>query len=187
MEAANGAIEVVIVTGPVGAGKSTVADVMRWTLVDQGVTCAVIDMDALRMVAPYPPGDPFGERIGHRNLASIWPNLVDAGVRAVMIATVVEDRAHSLAAHRAAMPGGKVTIVRLNVPMDLVKERLAHRERTPDDLAWSLNRAPELQGIMERGAVEDLLVEVGERTPEEVAEEIIARLGLAPERRETVS
>jgi len=179
MESADGAIEVVIVTGPVGSGKSTVADVMRWTLVDQGVTCAAIDMDALRMVSPSPPADPFGEEIGYRNLASVWPNLVEAGVRAVMIATVVEDRAHSLAELRRAMPGGTVTIVRLNVPMDLVHARLTRRERTDHDRAWHLNRAPELQGIMERGAVEDVLVEVGDRTPEEVAAEIIERLGLA--------
>jgi adenylylsulfate kinase-like enzyme len=172
-------IPIVIVTGPVGSGKSTVADAMRWTLVDLGVACAAIDMDALRMVSPSPPGDPFGEVLGYRNLASVWPNLIEAGTRVVMIATVVEDRAHSLAEFRKALPGGAVTIVRLNTPMDLIHERLTRRERTEYDRAWHLNRAPELQGIMERGEVEDVLIEVGDRTPEDVAAEIIAHLGLA--------
>ena len=169
---------VVVLTGPVGSGKTTVVECLRWALVDLGVTCAAVSQDALRMVSPEPVGDPFGEELGYRNLASVWPNLVRAGATVVLIATVVEDRAHSLARLGAALPGSKITIVRLAVPLDLVHARLRHRERTPSDLAWHLARSVELQQIMEARAVEDLLIEVGTRTPEDVAIEIIRRLDL---------
>jgi adenylylsulfate kinase-like enzyme len=171
-------IPVVVITGPVGAGKSTVTEAIQEELAACGVTCAAIDQDYLRMVQPTPPGDRFGSQLGYRNLAAIWPNLLEAGVRVAVIADVVEDRAQSLAAYGAAMPGGTITIVRLDVPMPLILERLVPRERTPDGLAWSQSRAPELQAIMEAGAVEDILVNVGERTPREIAREIIDRVGI---------
>jgi predicted kinase len=171
-------IPVVVITGPVGAGKSTVTEAIQEELATRGVTCAAIDQDYLRMVQPTPPGDRFGSQLGYRNLAAIWPNLIEAGVRVVVIADVVEDRAQSLAAYGAAMPGGAITIVRLDVPIPLILERLVPRERTPDGLAWSQSRAPELQAIMEAGKVEDLLVDVGGRSPTEVAREIIDRVGV---------
>ena len=171
-------IPLIVITGPVGAGKTTVADTMQLHLAHRGIVTAFIDQDALRMVQPTPPGDRFGAQLGYDNLAAIWPNLVRAGVQVVVIADVVEDRQESRCAYLTAMPGAEPTIVRLNVPMNLVFSRLRHRERTPQDLAWSLNRAPELQEIMEAGAVEDLLIDVGQRSPEEIANEIIDRLGL---------
>lgn len=170
-------IPAIIVTGPVGAGKTTVARLVQEELAGRGLPSAFIDQDALRMVLPTPPGDRFGSRLGQRNLAAIWPNLVDAGVRCVVIADVVEDAADA-ATYAHLMPGVAITIVRLDVPMDLIHERLRFRERTADDLAWSVARAPELQGIMERAGIGDLVIDVGARTPEKIAAEIIERTGV---------
>lgn len=174
-------IPVIVVTGTVGAGKSTVAGTISDLLAERGVLNAMIDQDALRMVRPTPPGDRFGARLGYRNLAAIWPNLRDAGIRCATIADVVEDRAQSLADYARAMPGAAITIVRLDVPLDLIQERLVARERTPEGLAWSQARAPDLQAIMEREQVEDVLVDVGERSPHDVAKEILQRCGVVPQ------
>lgn len=170
-------IPVVVVTGPVGAGKSTVMEAMSEVLEGRGIRHAAIDQDYLRVVHPYPDDEPFGATVGYRNLAAIWPNLVDYEVRCVIIAGVVEDMAGSRAALTAAMPGTKVTVVRLDVPLPLVLERLAGRE-TGDSLAWSQHRAPELQGIMVRNGIGDLVIDVGERPPPEIAEEIVRKLEL---------
>jgi predicted kinase len=133
-------IPVIVVTGPVGAGKSTVAEAMSSLLEERGIVHATIDQDFLRVVRPTPPGDPFGAELGYRNLATIWPNLLEAGIRCATIADVVENRAQSLAAYAQAMPGASITIVRLEVPMDLIQERLAIRERTPHDVAEEILR-----------------------------------------------
>jgi adenylylsulfate kinase len=173
-----GRIPVLVITGPVGAGKSTTASALSEVLAPSGIRHAVIDQDSLRWVYPRPEGDPFGTRMGLRNLAAIWPNLRDAGIDCLIMADVVEDR-DQVADYEHAMPGADVTIIRLDVPMSLIVRRLEDRE-SETTIDWYRHRAPELQGIMERGRVEDLLIAVGERTPPEVATEIAARTGLLP-------
>jgi chloramphenicol 3-O-phosphotransferase len=138
----------------------------------------MIDQDYLRWVYPEPDGDPFAAQLGYRNLAAIWPNLRDVGVSCVVIADVVEDRLQR-AEYERAMPGTAVTIIRLDVPMPLIVRRLEGRE-SDTSIDWYRHRAPELHGIMERGQVEDMLIDVGERAPHEVAAEIAERMGLVP-------
>jgi predicted kinase len=173
----SGDIPVIVITGPVGSGKSTVMDALSLLIGARGLRHAAIDQDYLRVVHPYPDDEPFGATVGYLNLAAIWPNLLDYGVRCVVIADVVEDRAASLAAYSAAMPGTTIAVVRLNVPIVVIRQRLEGRE-TETTIDWHRKRAPELQGIMERGKVEDVLIDVGERTPHDVALEILDKLDI---------
>ena len=169
-------IPALVITGPVGAGKSTTANALSELLGQRGIRHAVIDQDYLRWVHPHPEGDRFGMRLGLRNLAAIWPNLRATGLDCVILADVVEDRAQ-VAEYEAAMPGTAVTVVRLDVPMSIIVHRLEGRE-SDSTIDWYRHRAPELQGIMERGRVEDLLIDVGARPPHDVAREIARRAGL---------
>jgi hypothetical protein len=107
----------------------------------------------------------------------VWTNIRETGPRCLIVADVVEDRVQSLADYRAALPGTEITIVRLAVPMPVILDRLEGRE-TPESIAWYRDRAPELQGIMERGSVEDVLIDAGRRTARDIAEEIIERVGV---------
>ncbi len=169
-------LPVVVVTGPVGSGKSTTLDAISTRLNEAGVRHAAIDMDYLRWVAPEPEGDRFGMSLGYRNLAAVWPNFRDVGIRCAVLADVVESRGQ-VNAYEAAMPGASVLIARLQVAPEELKRRLHGRER-PETIAWYLHRAPELQGIMEREGVGDLVIDVGSREPRDIAAEIIARAGL---------
>src|SRR5699024_1692067 len=105
---------------------TTIAEMSR-LLEEQAIRHAVIDMDYLRWVDPEPDGDQFGARLGYRNLAAIWPNLMDVGIRCVLIADVVESRGQ-IREYENAMPGASVTIVRLDVPMSELLRRLEGRE-----------------------------------------------------------
>ncbi len=169
-------IPAIVITGPTGAGKTTVAQALCDVLAERGFRNAMVDMDALRWLYPAVEGDRFSSGLGLRNLSAIWPNLVAAGARAVILADVVEDPAQARR-YEALMPGATVTVVRLDVPMDLISDRLAGRE-SGESLEWHRNRAPELQGIMERAGVGDVVIEVGSRGPRDVAEEIARRCGL---------
>lgn len=169
-------VPAIVVMGPVGSGKSTTIAEMSRLLEEQAIRHAVIDMDYLRWVDPHPDGDPFGARLGYRNLSAIWPNLVGVGVRCVLIADVVESRGQVLD-YDAAMPGAQVTIVRLDVPMEEIGRRLQGRE-SEHTIEWYLRRAPELQSIMEREAVGDIVVRVADRDVTDVAREIIAATGI---------
>jgi len=170
-------IPLILITGTVGAGKTTVMWALSEALEAKDIRHAAIDQDALRMVHPYPDNEPHGATVGRRNLAAIWPNLLDYEVRCVLIADVVEDMADARTAFVGTMPGTRVTVVRLDVPLSLVLERLERRE-SGAGLEWHQRRAPELHGIQERAGVGDLVIDVGERSPEEVAAEILERLDL---------
>lgn len=169
-------IPAVVITGPVGSGKSTTMDAISERLERQSILHAAIDMDYLRWVHPHPPGDPFGAQLGYRNLAAIWPNLLGAGTRCVLLADVVESR-NQVAEYTSALPGTDVTVVRLDVPLPVVLRRPEGRE-SESTIAWYRHRAPELQGIMERESVGDIVIDVGERAPADVAQEILKRLHL---------
>ncbi len=169
-------IPVIVITGTVGVGKSTVMRAVSEALEARGIRHAGIDQDYLRWVYPAPEGDRFAARLGLRNLAAIWPNLREVGLNCVLVADVVEHPGQ-VTQYETAMPGTTATVVRLLVPMSLILRRLEGRE-TGESLAWSQHRAPELHGIQERESVGDLTIEVGERTPGEVAEEIIQNLDI---------
>jgi len=169
-------IPVVVITGPVGAGKSTAASELCDHLAENAIRTAMVDMDYLRWLHPAHPGDRFSEQIGLQNLAAIWSNLLAAGTACVVIADVVECMTQRTS-YESAMPGSVVTIVRLDVPLDLIYARLQLRE-TAESLEWHQRRAPELQAIMEREAIGDLVISTGERSPEAVAAEIATRLHL---------
>ncbi|MDQ2847136.1 MAG: hypothetical protein M3Y77_12470 [Actinomycetota bacterium] len=165
---------VLVITGPVGSGKSSVLEAASKLLQQNNFPHAAVDMDYLRVGFPRPQDDPFGARAGWRNLGLLWPDLLADGARCLLLADVVEDRVGYLADCAAALPGAVVMIVRLDVPMPLVLHRIEAREG-PDTVEWYRQRAPQLQRIMERGQVEDELIDVQTRTSAEVAAELLQR------------
>lgn len=169
-------IPALIITGPVGSGKSTVSAEMSEVLARSGMPHVLFDMDYLRWVHPDPEGDAFSSQVGLRNLAAMWPNMQIVPLRCALVADVVEHRSQ-VASYTSAMPETDVTVVRLDVPMPVILERLARRE-SQHTLAWYKRRAPELQEIMEREQVADIVIDVGERSAEDVALEILQRTGI---------
>lgn len=168
-------IPAIVITGPVGAGKSTIMTAMSQLFDHQAISHVAFDMDYLRWVHPNPAGDPFAAQLGYHNLAAIWPNVQIVSPQCVLLADVVERRSQ-VQDYLAAMPGTDVTIIRLQVPMPLILDRLAGRENETT-IAWYRQRAPELQTLMEREQVADTVIDVGHRSPEEVAAEILQRTG----------
>lgn len=168
-------VPVIVVTGPVGVGKSTIAAAIAERLQVLGLPHALVDLDFLRWCYPRPPGDPFHTALGYSNLAAVWRNCREAGARWLIIADVVEERA-ALADYHAAIPGAQITIVRLRAPLAVIFERIEHRNTgaTPE---WDRDRAGVLVAQMERDKVEDFAVETTDRSPEEIALEILARTG----------
>ncbi|MFZ0214991.1 MAG: hypothetical protein WAM30_03520 [Candidatus Dormiibacterota bacterium] len=168
-------VPLLLVTGPVGVGKTTVTDEASDLLTAAGVAHACVDIDALTRSFPRPPDDRFNARLGLRNLAGIWRNYRDAGAGRLIVAAVVEDRA-GIDGYRAAVPGADVTVVRLRAPVAVLQRRL-RRRMAGSGLGWHLARALELAHQMDEAALEDHLVEAGQASAIEVARRVLVAAG----------
>ncbi len=168
-------VPTLLITGPVGVGKTTVAGEVANLLGEAGIAHAFVDMDALRWCYPSPPDDRFRVGIGLRNLAAVWATFREEGIGRLILADVLEDRA-ALARYERAVPGAAITVVRLRAPVATLAAQVARRE-TGAGLAWHLARAAELAAQMDRDRVEDLLIDTAGRPPAAIAREVLARAG----------
>ena len=161
-------------TGTVGAGKSSVADAVSGELEQMGMMHALIPLDHLSQLLPFPREDPFGDRLAARNLASIWPHYVEAGARVAVIEGVIETRSlRDL--FRAAIPDADLTIVLVTAPRALVERRLEVRDIGiyRDRL---VARSRELEPILESAGLEAFRVHNDDRPIEAVGREVLQRL-----------
>ncbi|MGZ4499510.1 MAG: AAA family ATPase [Nocardioidaceae bacterium] len=165
-----------LITGTVGVGKTTVAEAVGDLLGDAGVSNAVIDVDWLRRARPAPAGDRFHMALAMRNLRAVAANYLDAGVRRLVLAGVVEspdDRER----HQRAV-GLPMTVCRLRADLPLVRARLARRhEHEETAREWHLHRAGELDALLEAAVVEDCSLDVTTATPTEAAAAVVRAVG----------
>ena len=163
-----------IISGPVGVGKSSTADTMSEILSKQDIAHAVVDMDYLRYAYPSPKDDPFNTELGLRNLSIICKNYKAIGIKKLLIPTVVESQADidSLA---NALSSSKITVVYLEGQIETIHQRLheRHGKRDKDNLDWHLNRSIEQveqnKGIKHR----DFIVDTTNKSLPEVANEVL--------------
>ncbi|HWQ15036.1 MAG TPA: hypothetical protein VNL77_19720 [Roseiflexaceae bacterium] len=173
-------VPTLVITGPVGVGKSSVAVAVGEILDEAGLSHALVDLDWLRWCTPRPPDDPFHIALGLRNLAAVWANYRAAGAARLILVDVVEARA-DLEGYRTAVPGAAILVVRLRATLPTILRRLEGRE-TGAALEWHRRRAAVLVPQMDRDRVEDLLVDAEGRTPAEIAREIVDRTGFTGRR-----
>lgn len=164
-------VPVLIITGPVGAGKTTVALMVAELLEQAGIAHACVDLDALRWHYPSLPEDPFSARLATRNLAAIWRNFQEYGATRLVVADVIETR-DGLERYKSALPGADIFVARLRASLETLAQRVRQRE-TGAGLAWHLTRAPVLAEIMDRNRVENLLIETDGKSVQQIAEEIL--------------
>jgi len=163
-------VPVLLLTGPVGVGKTSVAESLSGLLTAERIPHALANMDWLRYLYPMAENDPYNTALGLRNLAAIWPNYHAAGARCLITTTVVESRA-DVVAFQKVIPGADVFVVCLQASLPTIMRRLAARE-TGEGLHWHQQRAAELVTQMERTRLEDLLVDTEDRAIDVVAADI---------------
>ncbi|MEU4423755.1 adenylyl-sulfate kinase [Actinoplanes sp. NPDC024001] len=161
-----------LITGTVGAGKTSVAEAVGDLLSGQGTPHAVIDLDWLRRCWPAPAGDPFNNAITLRNLRAVGANFVAAGARRLVLAGVIESRAER-DAHQEVL-GVPLVVCRLHVDLSVVRDRL--RRRNPSE-PWFLDRAAALDQILRREKVEDTVIDASTGSVSEVATAVCEAIG----------
>jgi hypothetical protein len=168
-------VPVLLFTGPVGSGKTTVAAEAGELLADAGMPYASLDLARIAECLPAPADDPWNERLTHRNLACMWANFREAGAPRLILSRVLEARS-LLRRIEEAVPGAKITVVRLRAPLPVLRARIEAREGGRDP-SWYLGAAEYLAEAMEQQAVEDYVLDNDGRPPRAVAEEALRLAG----------
>ncbi len=167
-------VPVLLITGPVGVGKTSVLGEVTELLEAAGIAFAAVDLDGLSWCYPSPPGDDrFRSSLTLRNLAAVWRNFEAAGAGRLVLSRVIESR-DELDRYREAVPGADITVVRLRASDAALRERVDRREIGLGH-GWHSARAIELARLMDERKVEDVLVETDGRTVDEIAREVLRR------------
>src|SRR6185295_7813614 len=103
-------VPVLILSGTVGVGKSTVLNEIHDILCRARVRHACIDRDALAL--SWPPRGAFNELAVLENIESIWANVRAAGAERLVIAGVVERR-EDLDGYQSVVPGAQIIVCQL--------------------------------------------------------------------------
>ena len=165
-------VPLLVISGSMGSGKTTVLSEASDLLVEAGIAHAAIDLDWLSIM--YPKRGRDGERLMFANLAAVWPVYAAAGAERLLVARVVETRSE-LQQYREAVPGAEPVVCRLTAPVEAMQERL--RTREPGMIqAQAVARSAELAGILQRRRAEDFTVDNGPgRSIVAVAREVLSR------------
>jgi adenylylsulfate kinase len=168
------AIPTLLLTGTVGSGKTVVAIEIGHLLEQKGKSAAVVDLDWLGWLHLRSSAITADQLIA-RNLAAIWPNLREAGMRYAVLARAIVGR-DWLNSLRVALPDADLVVVRLTASPSTIERRLRQRD-SGQELEEHLRQSVEMGRAMDRERLDDISVANDDRSPTEVAREVLQRVG----------
>jgi DNA polymerase III delta prime subunit len=169
-------VPVLLLTGPSGVGKTTVAYEVSAMLAARDVAHALIDTDNLDHIHPPPTDDPTKGRLTAANLAALWANLRAAGAPRLILTGVVEDLEAELRLLGPAVPHGQWTVVLLRASYEERARRLAGRE-AGSGLEYHLARTRIVAERLERRTRGRLVVDTDGLNVEQVAGAVLEAAG----------
>jgi len=166
--------QALLITGTVGAGKTSTAEAAGALLAAAGTPHAVIDLDELGRLWPAPADDRFNFDLLLRNLCTA-ANHRAAGAQRLILAGVVETPDELRRFRRAV--GTDLAVCRLRATPGELRRRLTRRHRgDPDGLRWHLARHAELDAVLDRAGVADTEVQTA-RSATETAAAVLTAAG----------
>jgi hypothetical protein len=169
-------MRVLIITGTMGAGKSTLMAEASDLLKAEKIVHAAIDLDALDIGYFGELGRDNG--IGWRNLRALRQNYAASGVRNLLIAAAVEGHAE-LDRLLEAAGASSVVLCRLRASPAMMQERV--RVREPGMLQQTfVDRVLTLDAILDAAGLEDFSLMNDGSDVTGVAREMLARAGWLP-------
>jgi hypothetical protein len=162
-----------IITGTMGAGKTTVLGEASDILAQRRIVHAAIDLDALGL-AHLPSAAP-SDGVMYDNLRSICRNFAALGVQRFLVARAIEDIAQ-LKFCRDIIPAANSVVCRLTASMEAMKRRVQMRELGVSQREY-VHRVAKLNAILDRARLEDFAVTNENRSLTDVALEMLVNAG----------
>jgi hypothetical protein len=143
-------VPVLVITGTMGSGETTMLGEASDLLTARGITHAAVDLDTLGM--GHLP-EPAWADLTYRNLSLVWQNYAAVGAARLLIAEAVES-VGELNRIREAVPGAQLVVCRLTAPLETVRRRVSQRE--PGMLREALiARVAELEVLIDTASLEN--------------------------------
>lgn len=163
---------VLLLTGGLGAGKTTVAVEVGEILSGLGTPVSVVDLDQLCWTAPAPWSGMAVDDVLTGSLAAILPVHAAAGVQRLVLPRLVrtKDEVEQL---RSTLAPASLLVVELTAPEGVRAERLRGRD-SGRTLAEHLDEVADL--VPEPGVAEHRVATEG-RSVEDVADEVVRLWG----------
>lgn len=162
-------MEVLLITGPAGVGKTTVAHELSRQLERGDVPHALIDTDELDRIYPVPPDL---KRVTEECLAAVWGVLHRHGATRVVLVGVYLDRAQEREWIARALPDAEFACVRLVASLSSLRERVLRREIGSGAVGQMERTLDQLAALNAEGESSLHVISTDARSPEEVAAEI---------------
>ena len=146
-------IEIVVIAGPAGVGKTTVANELSVQLQGDGVRHAVVDTDALDDIFPVPEDQ---WRLTERHLAFVWQSYRELGISRLILTGVYLHDPKELAWITRATSPDRVTLIRLDASEDTLACRVRGREigsAYTDQLTRTRHQAVDLRTTGDQRAI----------------------------------
>lgn len=179
-------VEILLITGPAGVGKSTLCWEMGAVLAEAGIAHVAIESDELDRVFPKPgaeelaPLAPGARDVSQLNLAALWGTYRALGHSRLIMSGVMLHVGFDKSWILAAIPEARITVVRLRAGDEALRERVDRREAGAGRAAQierSLRQARRLAG---EAAGDFIVVETDGRSPAELAGEVLGKAGWLP-------
>lgn len=162
-----------IITGSMGAGKTSVLGEASDILARRQLEHAAIDVDALGVA--YLLGTTRNEKAMYCNLQSICTNYAALGFTRFLLSRALESHSE-LEIVRGSVSATDVTVCRLTASVETMERRVKLRESGISREEY-VSRVAELNAILDCAHLEDFVLINENRTLTEVAREMLVRAG----------
>jgi cytidylate kinase len=160
-----------IITGSMGAGKTTILAEASDLLALRSITHAAIDLDTLGLA--HLPSRANNDAVMYRNLESVCQNYASLGVSRLLLARAIEDR-DELELCRSIVSATNTIVCRLAASIEVMEQRVQMRESGVSRQEY-LARIPKLNVILDRARLEDFTINSENRSPTEIAHEMLVK------------
>lgn len=162
-----------IITGTMGSGKTTVLGEASDILALRNVPHAAIDLDALGLA--HLPSAMKNDGVMYRNFRSLCENYAFEGVTRLLLARAIEDR-NELEVCTGISSAASTVVCRLTASPETIRQRLQRRELGVKHSEY-IDRSVALNAILDTTQLADFAVSTENRSPTDVANEMLSKAG----------